>query len=645
MGISLEQLTNSVNKVMTKVKDKFVLKEEGKGLSTNDYSTEDKSKVAKIDDIENSVKNVSSQIFDDSDIPKVFLNGDNFQNMTINKNEVEMDMEYISKLERFKCAIKIKFQGNSTLIYPKKNFSIKMYEDNTYTKSFKKNFMKTGLKTNKYVLKANYIDLSHARNVGSARLWGEIVRNRLDFNAIPDGLKNSPNQGAIDGFVIKLYVNGSYQGRYTWNLAKANYLYGVSENEINGIFASETGMKDSELFKAEPILDGTDWSDELFDTTPDNIKASFKNAINFVINNNGDDFKEGLSAYFDINSLIDYYIFAYTINHWDGFQKNQIFTTYDGNKWFANAYDMDATVGLWYTGDKFLDTNYSEIAIKNNLYIKLLKNFSNEIRDRYNYLRKNVLSISNLINNYERITDISNSDLVKEDYAIYPDIPSQTTNNIQQIRNYLIDRLKYTDEYFGNMGINETVSYIESTGAQYIDTGYIPNHNTNIEIKLNVTDNETINDNISMWGVEKNKIRFVLMDNNYPPSDSSYLHAYYCIGNTSDFTSAIDFRKKDTIFKMNNTGISYNGTNIATYSINDFNVGANLYLFAKNVSDNNTVIGYSKMKLYYCKIWDNDNLVRDFVPAEREGVFGLLDKVENKFYTNNGEGVFDGHIN
>ena len=62
MGISLEQLTNSVNKVMTKVKDKFVLKEEGKGLSTNDYSTEDKSKVAKIDDIENSVKNVSSQI-------------------------------------------------------------------------------------------------------------------------------------------------------------------------------------------------------------------------------------------------------------------------------------------------------------------------------------------------------------------------------------------------------------------------------------------------------------------------------------------------------------------------------------------------------------------------------------------------------
>ena len=76
MGISLEQLTNSVNKVMTKVKDKFVLKEEGKGLSTNDYSTEDKSKVAKIDDIENSIEQVSSQIniYTDEEVNKAIDN-------------------------------------------------------------------------------------------------------------------------------------------------------------------------------------------------------------------------------------------------------------------------------------------------------------------------------------------------------------------------------------------------------------------------------------------------------------------------------------------------------------------------------------------------------------------------------------------
>ena len=62
MGITLNQLTNTVSKVMAKIKDKYVPKENDKGLSTNDYSTEDKNKVAKIDTIENSIEQVSSQI-------------------------------------------------------------------------------------------------------------------------------------------------------------------------------------------------------------------------------------------------------------------------------------------------------------------------------------------------------------------------------------------------------------------------------------------------------------------------------------------------------------------------------------------------------------------------------------------------------
>ena len=49
MGITLNQLTNVTKKLLNKIKDKYVTKEEGKGLSSNDYSTEEKEKVAKID--------------------------------------------------------------------------------------------------------------------------------------------------------------------------------------------------------------------------------------------------------------------------------------------------------------------------------------------------------------------------------------------------------------------------------------------------------------------------------------------------------------------------------------------------------------------------------------------------------------------
>ena len=154
----------------------------------------------------------------DYDIPKVFLTGDNFSNMTTSKNEVTMDMEYISKTDRFTSAIKIKFQGDSSLTYPKKNFTIKMYEDDTYQKKLKKEFKNWGTNQNKYVLKANYIDITHARNIVSARLWSQIVKSRSNYDNLNELLKTSPNQGAIDGFLIKLYVNGTYQGRYTWNI-------------------------------------------------------------------------------------------------------------------------------------------------------------------------------------------------------------------------------------------------------------------------------------------------------------------------------------------------------------------------------------------------------------------------------------------
>ena len=48
MGITLDQLTNTVDKVMAKIKSNYVLRENGKGLSSNNYSTEDKNKVTKL---------------------------------------------------------------------------------------------------------------------------------------------------------------------------------------------------------------------------------------------------------------------------------------------------------------------------------------------------------------------------------------------------------------------------------------------------------------------------------------------------------------------------------------------------------------------------------------------------------------------
>lgn len=77
----------------------------------------------------------------------------------------------------------VKWQGSSSLAYPKKNYTIKF--DNAFEAAPGWGEQK------KYCLKANYIDHSHARNIVSARLWGDVVRSRemhiaLNGSLIPD---------------------------------------------------------------------------------------------------------------------------------------------------------------------------------------------------------------------------------------------------------------------------------------------------------------------------------------------------------------------------------------------------------------------------------------------------------------------------
>ena len=53
----------------------------------------------------------------------------------------------------------------------------------------------------------------------------------------------------------------------------------------------------------------------------------------------------------------------------------------------------------------------------------------------------------------------------------------------------------------------------------------------------------------------------------------------------------------------------------------------------------------AKIKFYSCKIWDDDELIRDFIPviSNEEGHVGeaaLFDKVRKEFYYNHGSGNF-----
>lgn len=83
----------------------------------------------------------------------------------------------------------------------------------------------------------------------------------------------------------------------------------------------------------------------------------------------------------------------------------------------------------------------------------------------------------------------------------------------------------------------------------------------------------------------------------------------------------------------------YNGTNSSTISNSDT---WTIPLLASKDRSLNRVSRHSSAKLYWCKIWDNNVLVRDFVPCYRksDNEIWLYDLVNNQFYTNQWTGTF-----
>lgn len=446
----------------------------------------------------------------EEDIPKIFFGGALAQTKTVSV----VPFRYISKTQDVSGYAEIKAQGNSSMSYPKKNQTVKMFKDAACSQKMKIDFKGWG-KQNKHCYKANWIDISHARNVVSARLWGDIVKSRSNYSQLPELYRTSPNQGAIDGFPVKVYAAGIYQGRYTLNIPKDKWTFNMDDKLDSHCVLCGEGYN-SGCFRSVSM---DEWTDEIHDTCPQSIKTRWTEVINFVMNSTDDDFKTNLGDYFYIDSLIDYHLFGLASCGIDAYGKNQLYATYDGQKWIACMYDMDSTWGLYWNGSKFVDTDYGRTDYEdmingrpgNLLFMRLEKLFWRELQTRWAELKSGVLSIENIINRFERFTDITPSDLVVEDYASttgggsFTGIPSKTTNNIQQIRAYALARQTWTDTYIAGLSqipatgisLNSTTLSFTGSATQTITATLTPSNSTDTIVwASNNTDVATVENGV-----------------------------------------------------------------------------------------------------------------------------------------------------
>lgn len=365
--------------------------------------------------------------------PKLYFTGD-MSNMTSKKDVRDITFEYRSKEQILTGAAKIKPQGTSSMKYDKKNFTINFYEDSSYSQELGVN-VGWGAQT-KYCLKANWIDKTHSRNVVTAKLVGEMQRKYGLF-------MDAPNNGAIDGFPVEVYINNTFHGLYTMNIPKDAWQFGMDENNPNHIVICGENWNDPVLFKDEPNL--SDWSVEVGPENEETL-SKLKRLSDFIRNSTDQEFKANFEQYLNLDATLNYYVMMTYGWMPDNYGKNMLLATYDGQVWYPSLYDLDTTWGTHWEGNKLY--NYSSGVTNGSgseLWKKFERVYKKEIATRYFELREDVLDPEHVMDEfrsfYESIpTEVLDRETAKWNTAETP-IPGYDIPQILDYLNTVVPRL------------------------------------------------------------------------------------------------------------------------------------------------------------------------------------------------------------
>ena len=177
------------------------------------------------------------------------------------------------------------------------------------------------------------------------------------------------------------------------------------------------------------------------------------------------------------------------------------------------------------------------------------------------------------------------------------------------------------------------LEYIESTGTQYIDTGFKPNNNTRVILDFEPT--AAYSSIVGIFGIRDTRHAtaanmFIFWNN----GANTFRTDYFGTNKTMTVSTLLVRQTVDKDKNLTTIG-SVSESNTASTG----RCSNNLYLFCTN--DAGTANYFAKLKLYSCQIYDNGTLIRDYIPCQTtSGVAGLWDDVNSQFYKNAGTGSF-----
>ena len=368
----------------------------------------------------------------------------------------------------------IKVQGSSTAIWPKKNWTVKLYSDQARENPV---LLKVGdsIFSDYWIAKAEWIDPSLLRNMLSYRLWGDMVNSRTGslrnevLNAFDDGEQIETDYGIARGYPythpVHLAINNEHYGISTLTLGHDPNNFNIDKENLNHIYmefdarGGYTAKKTWDKFSADGI---GSWIEGYYPKDED-FSQEHKQAMDrlgaFINSTNGLAFKADFNNYLDKENMIDMFLYLEVLYDLDAVAQDIEMVTYNLERWYFLPWDKDTTFGLGWDNTGLFEDSEKAILLAGEVeaeskrpWLKLYKAFKPEIEERYAELRENgVFTVKNLERRSDEIYKMIPEELWEAERNRWDKEGRLSTDDIgrEQILDWFTKRLKVLDEHFG----------------------------------------------------------------------------------------------------------------------------------------------------------------------------------------------------
>ena len=368
--------------------------------------------------------------------------------------------------------IGVEFRGRFSQTYDKKSLRIEFWNDTTGDDT--ENYSLLGMRDDDdWNLQAMYNEPMRLRNKSAFDLWRQI-----------DTLYYQEEESkAINGVhyeYVELFVNDEYRGVYGLSERvdrKQLRLKKEDDGEIRGELYKGILKDVGVLFTGAPSFDNLEdtWKGYEYDY-PDIIDwTELHKTVSFVVGTDEEMFLESVSSVFDIDNLVNYFIFLNLTRAEDNTGKNIFLAKYDVNEpYFYVPWDLDGIFGMRWDGVRWRIT---DDILSNGLYDRLLDDTREDgfvalLKQRWTRLRSEVITTENIneiVN--ANFSYLSYNGIYERERIAWPNTKILNENTGNYTTDWLIERIAFLDQAFDNLDVVSSNIDINNQ----IDWSIIPN--------------------------------------------------------------------------------------------------------------------------------------------------------------------------